>query len=203
MPDDHIQGKDELLCVSVLPYFTIDLGSQGNARPGVEGICNHGAHRTKGIEALGPAPLSIFILQVAGSEIVNAGVAENVAANIFINRNVATVLANHNPKLSLVIGTLGDPRPHYVSSWIKDGRRRLEEDQGFDWYFMPEFVGMLPVITADTYDVGWVYGRKQVCLVQGNRLGASARHVLQLAASLMGRLQQNAGNKFAACNLLN
>ena len=44
-------------------------------------IADDGADRAKGIEALGARPLAIFFLQVAGGDVVDAGVAEDERGN--------------------------------------------------------------------------------------------------------------------------
>src|SRR6266851_2555539 len=103
MPDDHIQRKDEIARVALLPRFSIHPSFHRNPRPRVEFVTHDWTHRTKSIEPLGSSPLAVFILQIARSYIVHTCVTEDVWSHIFLRMQAATALSDDDSQLSFVV----------------------------------------------------------------------------------------------------
>jgi len=78
----------------------------------------------EGIKALGPGPLSILALQIPGSHVVKAGVAQNKLISPFF-RNPLCQLPDHDAQFSFIVHPPCNGR---VDDWIQmadDGRGRL------------------------------------------------------------------------------
>jgi len=81
--DCNIERKDEIPRIALLPKLAVDSSFHAGAGPRIDFVAHQRTHGTERVEAFGPCPLSIFVLQVARSNIVHAGVAEDVFTNIF------------------------------------------------------------------------------------------------------------------------
>src|SRR5258708_23991985 len=80
--DHYVERENKILRVAGLPHIAIHPGFDLDAGPGIEAVGDDGSDRAEGIAAFGAGPLTVFVLQIAGGEIIYAGVAEDVVAYV-------------------------------------------------------------------------------------------------------------------------
>ena len=88
-------GEDEVGGGAVLLDGAVEAGGDGDGR--VEGVDvggDYGACGAEGVEALGAAPLAVRLLEVAGGDVVDDGVAANVGADVFVGAESASAAAD-------------------------------------------------------------------------------------------------------------
>src|SRR6267378_6681443 len=107
MADYDIQDKNEIYCAAVLPDLAVDASFYNGAGPRVNFIANHGANRAERIETLSPGPLAVFFLQVTGGDIVDAGVAEYVGANVLVSAHFVASLGHYDAEFAFMVHALG------------------------------------------------------------------------------------------------
>ena len=83
----------------------------------------------EGVEALGPRPLAVLLLEVASCDVVEAGVSQNVFFGLISSYGLAA-LAYHDSKLALVVHPLARLGHDYLRSRADDGRWRLQKEYG-------------------------------------------------------------------------
>src|ERR1700751_47071 len=109
--NDRIQIENEVACIAVLPDFAIHARFDTYARPRIDLVGHDRAYWAERVEALGAAPLSIFLLQIACGEIVDAGIAQDVGLHIVAVSQFVTALADDYAKLAFKICVRGKPWP--------------------------------------------------------------------------------------------
>ena len=95
--------KDEIVRGSPLAQFAVHARFDGHPGVEVHFIAHHRADRTKCIEALGARPLHVFLLQVAGRDVVGKREAAQHLAPIFFGSKVPCAPAYHQRQLSFEI----------------------------------------------------------------------------------------------------
>src|SRR5271154_3432026 len=107
--DDNIKRENKIPRVAGLPHFAIDAGFDLNASPRID-VNVVGDHRTNWaecVETFGTRPLTVFLLQIAGGEVIHAGVAENVGTNVVAVGELAAAAPDHDSEFTFVVGALG------------------------------------------------------------------------------------------------
>ena len=61
VPDDHVERKNEITRVALLPNLAIDAGFDCHSRPWIEIVGHHRSNRTEGVKAFRSRPLTICI----------------------------------------------------------------------------------------------------------------------------------------------
>jgi len=120
-------GKIKILCIAGLPHIAIHAGFDLDAGPGIEAVGDHGSDGAEGIEAFGAGPLTVFVLQIAGGEIIYAGVAENVGAYVIALGEKVAAPGDHDAQFTFVVSALGNLWPKNRSTRRQQGRWRLEK----------------------------------------------------------------------------
>ena len=109
--DDGVEREDEIPRVALLPDRAVDSGLYRKPRPGIDFVRDQRADRAKSVETLGAGELAVFLLQVARSHVVHAGIAKNVGTNIFVRRQLVARSGDHHSEFAFVVDALGDLRP--------------------------------------------------------------------------------------------
>ena len=156
-PGDEIGGfEDELPGVRVLKHFAAD------GEPDVEvvgvgdfvGGDDGGAEGAEGVEALCHGPLGGGELDIAGADVVEDGVAEDVVMPVFF-RDAAAGLSDDDRELNLVIGLLGERRDADGLFGSDDGGWEFGKDGGEFGELHFGFDGVVAVVEANAEDAGW------------------------------------------------
>src|ERR1019366_6518754 len=106
--------------VAGLAEVAVDSGFDLDARPRIEAVGDQGSDGAEGFEAFAAHPLRFFALQIAGGEIIYAGVAEDVGAYVIARGEPVAAAGDHDSQFALVIGVRGSLGPKNRSA-----RRRL------------------------------------------------------------------------------
>ena len=114
--DQVLDGVDHLAGAAELALLAVDGALDGRGRSGVEVGLHPGAERAGGVEALGPGPLLLALLDVARGDVVGAGVAEDDVLDA-LARDLAAHAADDDGQLGLVVQLLGE-------GGVLDRRRR-------------------------------------------------------------------------------
>jgi len=82
--NEDVERENKISRVAGLAHLAIDAGFDLDAGPGVNinAVGDQRSNRAEGIETFAANPLRFFFLQIAGGEIIDAGVAKNVGANV-------------------------------------------------------------------------------------------------------------------------
>src|SRR5438477_7766685 len=111
MANYDVEGKNKIYRATVLPDIAVDASLHSHAGPRVNFIANHGANRAERVETLGPGPLAVLLLQVTGSDIIDASVAKNVGANILVSAHLVTGPGYYDAEFAFMVHALRDSRP--------------------------------------------------------------------------------------------
>ena len=98
-------GEDKVAGVGLLLDFTIQACFQREVRRVKLGL-NTRPDRGKGIKTLGPGPLLVPGLEVAGGNIIKAGVAQDVVERLFPGYTAGPVFDN-NAQFTFIVDLLG------------------------------------------------------------------------------------------------
>src|SRR5487761_210029 len=125
--------------------LTVDRRGQGEV-----GRVGHGldprAERAERVEPLGPGPLAVPSLEVAGGDVVGARVAEDDVLGPF-HRHLAAEPADDDRQLAFVVDPLGElDRVGDRVALPGDRRRRLEEQDGLRRWRPAHLTGVFGVI---------------------------------------------------------
>src|ERR1019366_8140151 len=124
--NEYVEREKDVHGGPILPQLAIHVGLHAYAFPGIEVRRHHRADRTKGVEPLGPGPLTIFFLQVARGHVVDAGIAVYVRAHVIPLAQAVTALADHDSQLAFVVHALRERvGPTNGVAGGDDGRWRL------------------------------------------------------------------------------
>src|SRR5579862_3421001 len=116
--DDHVERKDEVTRIALLLDLAVHARFHIHAHPRVEPVSHERPHRAERVEALGAGPLAVFVLQIAGGEVIHRGVAENVRPYIFALGQFVAATCNDHAEFALVVSALRDFRPaNGTSRW--------------------------------------------------------------------------------------
>jgi hypothetical protein len=160
MADYDVEGKNEISCAAMLADLAVDASLNQDAGPGVNFIGNHRSDWAERIKPLGPGPLAILFLQVTGSDIVDAGVAQYVRVNVLIRADFMAGPGYNDPEFPFMVHALRDFRPSNLPPGREQGRWRFQEDQGLDWGIMAKLRRMFTIVAAYSDDLGRPYGRQ-------------------------------------------
>src|SRR5580704_10777140 len=150
----------------LLADFTVHLG--GELEVGGVGVgLDPGAQRAERVEPLGPGPLAVPGLQVAGGHVVGAGVAEDDLARLGRGNLTAKPPDDHR-QLALVVHPLGQldrvgdlvPVSHHRGG-------RLEEQDGLRGRITAHLAGVIGVVAAHRHHLARQYRGQQPYVVQG------------------------------------
>src|SRR5271165_1000023 len=102
----HIERKDEIGGRAILTEFAVDPGLHSHPSPVNEPGDHHGTDRTKRVEAFGARPLAVFVLQVAGGDVVDTGISENELPHVVAFAKAAAAFADDHTELAFVVHAL-------------------------------------------------------------------------------------------------
>ena len=120
----------------------------------------HGPSGRRGVEALGPGPLQVRLLDVAGGEVVAAGVAEDDVIDALLG-DVLADPADDDAELGLEGDVLGELRQDDRIVGPDHGGVGLEEQQRLRRDLVAEFPGVLREVAADADDLAARDDRRQ------------------------------------------
>src|SRR5580693_1065951 len=150
---DDTERKNEIPGIALLSNRSVYSRLNPNSGPRINLVRHHRANRAKTVEAFGAGPLTVFVLQIARSHIVEAGIAKNVGTRIFIRAQLVAFPANHNCELPFEVDTLRKLWPTDFAAGRKQGRRRFEEEQRLTRYFIAQLGSVLAIVAAYTHDL--------------------------------------------------
>ena len=141
-------------------------------------------------------------MQVAGGEIVDAGVAENVGANVVALGELAAAAGDDDSQFALVIGAFGNLGAKNGCAGRQQGRRRLEKYERLQRNVVAEFGGMFAIVAADADNFRRLDRRQQRCLRERNVVHAAAGQAFHVAIARLRRLEQEASDFVVTRNRL-
>src|SRR5271156_618238 len=154
-----IGGKEHLAGVSELLALSVNMRFDGGGSDDPFGF-DERADGAESVEALAARELNVAYLEVASRDVVQASVAENVAAQIFSGGRPIARFADNDGEFAFVIHALRD-------GWNQNGfirpdhrARRLQENQRLLRNFVAKLGGMLGIIPSDAHNFGG-HGRNQ------------------------------------------
>jgi hypothetical protein len=127
---------------------------------GIEMRLNVRANGAKSVETFGAGELGFVLLNVARSDIVEAGIAEKVGQRIIGIADVRTAAADNESKLAFMLDALGIGRKHDRLVRADNGRRRLKKDKRLFGDYVAKFGGMSGVVAAYANDFAGLHGRE-------------------------------------------
>src|SRR5690348_9926767 len=202
--DYNIEGKDEIAGGALLAHLSVDACLHVHARPGVNFVADDGADGTEGVEALGASPLAILVLQVAGSDVVEAGVAEDIRPHVITLGEMAAAAADDDGELAFVVHALRERGgPANFACGMEQGRVGLEKDQRLGGNGVAQFLGVLDVIAAHAHNLRGFDGRDQGRIVERQLLHAAAGEFVEFALAQMRGGKQQARDVILAAHRLN
>ena len=161
-----------------------------------------GSERAEGVEALGPRPLSVTALQVAGRDVVGDGVAEDHLRHSG-HRHLAADPADHHGQLTLEAQLGGDlrvddrlPRPDHRGVGLEEGQRR-------DRDLVAELGGVRGVVAADPDHLAAGDDRREQAYAvellalagrldrHGDRIAGQHRDRVRVPAAVLGELDDS------------
>ena len=150
---------------ALLPDLAVDRRGDGQVGR-VELGLDPRAERAERVEALGPGPLPVLLLQVARGDVVGAGVAEDDLVGP-LRGHLPAEPADDDGQLALVVDPLGQRRRVGDGLPGTDHRgRRLEEDQRLVGHLAAHLAGVLGVVSADRDHLAGQHRRDQPDLGQ-------------------------------------
>src|SRR5208282_122524 len=160
--DEDIERENKIFRVAGLPEVAVDSGFDLDARPGVnvDAVGDHGSDGAEGVEAFAAHPLRLFALQIAGGEIIYAGVAEDVGAYVIARGEPVAAAGDHDSQFALIVGVRGSLGPKNRSARRQQGRGRFEKQQRLLRNFVAKFGGVLAIVAADADDLRGAYRRQ-------------------------------------------
>src|SRR5664279_3272921 len=176
--NEYVEREEEVHRRPILPQLAIHAGLNAYALPGIEVLRHHRADRTKGVESLGPSPLTIFFLEVARGHVIHARVAKDVRAHVLRFAQAVAALADHDSELAFVVHALRKlvgPADGVASG--DDGRRRLEKDQWLLGNRMVQLFRVFEIIAAEANHLRRFHRRQQARFAQGQIGAVSALKV--------------------------
>src|ERR1700753_793704 len=97
-------------------------------------IAENGADWAERVETLAARPLRVALLDVAGGDVVQAAVAADVLADVFVFCDLPGLTADDDGQLAFEVDALGyDGTFDGCARW-QEGARWLEEEQGLHRY---------------------------------------------------------------------
>src|SRR5580704_14526505 len=97
-------GEDEVGGTPLLLDCSVEAsGDSDGSFEGVDLGRDDGACRAEGVEALSAAPLAVGLLEVAGGDVGDDGVAADVGADVFVGAELAAAAAYDDGEFALVI----------------------------------------------------------------------------------------------------
>ena len=96
-------GEDEVGGGAVLAKLAVDAGFDDEAGGGIDFVADPWADGTERVETLGASPLAVFLLQVAGGDVVGEGVAANDGAQVEAGFEFAGSAADHDGEFAFMI----------------------------------------------------------------------------------------------------
>jgi hypothetical protein len=106
-------------------------------------------------------PLAVEFLEIAGGDVVEAGVAKDVGADVFIGVEQMAAAADDNGDFAFVVDALGDAGEDDGFFGRDDRRRGLQEDYRILRRRAAHFGGVVDVILADADDFRGDGGREE------------------------------------------
>ena len=147
-----------------MPHLPVDAAGHHRVR-WVEVGVDPRTEGAEGIEAFGARPLTVSLLQVAGSDVIADGVTENIFLGAFCG-DVLRALADDHHQLAFMFHLFRLRRQDDMVSGRDDGRGRLEEDQRHLRHLVPEFLGVLHVIASHADDLARLAGSQRRQLLE-------------------------------------
>ena len=146
--DDDIERENKIPGIARLPHVAVHRGLDLAARPRIKAVGDQWTDRTESIEAFGAGPLAVFVLQIAGGEIVDAGVAEDVRVYVIAIVEAVAAPRDYHAQFPFIVGARGDLGPKNCSARPQKGRWRLKKKQRFLRNLMAEFSRMFTIVAA-------------------------------------------------------
>ena len=105
-------GKDQVASGCLLFHCSVQPRDDGDGRTpcGVDLVGDDRADRAEGIETFAAGPLAVRLLNVPRGDVVDADVAANVGAHVFVWTYFAASAGDDDAEFSLVINARGDGR---------------------------------------------------------------------------------------------
>src|SRR5579862_1107969 len=160
MADDYIEREEKIPRVAILFDLAIHTSLHADACPWVDLVRHNRPDRTESVKAFGAGPLSIFVLEIAGSDVVYAGVAEDVLANVGIGCGLVASLADHHSEFAFIVDALRNLRTPYCASRRQQGRSGLQKNQGLGGNIVAKFCRVLAVVPPDAHDLRRTHRRQ-------------------------------------------
>src|SRR5437016_3835033 len=124
---------------------------------GVEICFDVRADGTESVETFAARELHIALLDVASSDVVEAGVAKHKGKWVVGIPEMRAAAADDNGELAFVFHALGVRRKDDRIGGADDGRWRLEEHQRLFGNFIAELCGMCSVVASNADDFAGLY----------------------------------------------
>src|SRR3954452_8772094 len=164
--DQILDSVDHLAGAAELALFAVDgeLDRQVGGRLQVQVRLHPRAERAGGVEALGPRPLLLALLDVTGGDVVRAGVAEDHVLDA-LARHLAAHPADDDGEFGLVMDVR---REGGVLDLVAGADHRgggLEEGEGDVRDLVAQFLRVVGVVAAVRHDLVGQHRRQQTHLV--------------------------------------
>lgn len=173
--DEFGNLEDEFAGVGILQRFAADfeLNIEVVGIGDLIGGNDPWAHRGECIEGLAHQPLRGSALVIAGADVVDDGVAEDVLRPVG-GGDLAASFADNKSEFSFVIGRFRDFRQDDVCARSDDSRGKLVEDGGDAGNLRAGFGGVIAVIQADAEELVRARdGREQFYVGEGQLILSS------------------------------
>ncbi len=144
-PEDHVLGAAVLHDLPVQARLDDDAG-------GIDVGGDPRTQRTRTVEALGPGPLIVGLLQGTQGDIVGAGETEDEAGGV-LRPNVACQPPHHHGELALVVDPTADGQQPDGIARTDHRRRGFEEQQRFLRDLRIELGRVCGVVLSDAHDL--------------------------------------------------
>ena len=157
-------GEDEVAGGALLLDGAVEAGDDGDggAAGGVDLVGDDGADGAEGVEAFAAGPLAVGLLDVAGGDVVDADVAANVGADVFVGADLVAAAADDDAELALVVDAVGEGGHADDAVGGEERGWRLEEEERLFGDFVAELGGVVAVVAAYAEDLGGSDGREEV-----------------------------------------
>src|SRR5580698_760731 len=103
-------GEDQVAGGTLLLDGAVEPGDDGDGRAayGVDFVGDDGADRAEGVEAFAAGPLAVGLLDVASGDVVDADVAANVGADVFVGADLMATAGDNDAEFALEVDAGGD-----------------------------------------------------------------------------------------------
>ncbi len=149
--DELTHREDHVARVAALSQRFVNPTTNA-ARCGIDVRDDHGACWTERVETFRTCPLTIFLLQIARRDIIDARVPKDVLEGM-VDGDVATSGSDHDTKFRFVVDVRAGAWQFDDVVRSDDRRGRLEEEQRFGRHVVAKFSRVRAIVSPDAHDL--------------------------------------------------